>query len=105
MRGLEHLAAGYREEAAERIAELEEALLELDRRPDDAELVDQAFRALHTVKGSGAMFGYDALAAFAHEVESVFDAVRAGRLPVTPALVGLALESEGPDPRPARSAG
>jgi two-component system, chemotaxis family, sensor kinase CheA len=94
IKGLEHLAAGYREEAAERIAELEEALLELDQRPDDADLVDRAFRALHTVKGSGAMFGFDDLAGFAHHVETVLDAVRAGQVPVTRELIGLALESK-----------
>jgi two-component system chemotaxis sensor kinase CheA len=104
------LAAGYREEATERIAELEATLLALDDRPDDAELVDQAFRALHTIKGSGAMFGFEVLAAFTHEVETVFDAVRAGRAPVTRALVSATLEAkdlirellDGADPGPER---
>ena len=90
----EHLLAAYREEAVERIAELEGALLDLDSRPDDAELVARAFRALHTIKGSGAMFGLDLLAGFAHEVEAVFDAVRAGRVPVTRELVALALAAK-----------
>ncbi|HTP26279.1 MAG TPA: chemotaxis protein CheA [Anaeromyxobacteraceae bacterium] len=94
MKGLEHLAAGYREEAADRIAELEETLLELDGRPQDDTLVDRAFRALHTIKGSGSMFGFDDVASFTHEVETVFDAVRARRVPVTRELVGLALESK-----------
>jgi two-component system chemotaxis sensor kinase CheA len=90
----EHLLAAYREEAAERIAELEAALLDLDVRPEDPELIAVAFRALHTIKGSGAMFGLDALASFTHEVETVFDAVRAGRVPVTRELVALALAAK-----------
>jgi chemotaxis protein histidine kinase CheA len=47
----------FRQEASELFETLEAALLDLCQRPDDRELVDSAFRALHTIKGSGAMFG------------------------------------------------
>ena len=81
----------YRQEAAELLAELEVSLLELETRPDDRELVGRVFRALHTIKGSGAMFGFDAIAAFTHELETVFDRVRETGVAVTPALVGATL--------------
>jgi len=81
----------FREEAAELLAELESSLLDLEDRPDDDELVDKVFRALHTIKGSGAMFGFDAIAEFTHEVETVFDLVREGRVKVSGELVSLAL--------------
>ena len=56
----------FRQEAAELFETLEAALLDLCQRPDDRELVDQAFRALHTIKGSG--FGeVDAVAGKAKE--------------------------------------
>src|ERR1017187_7676083 len=87
----ELLRGAYREEATELLAELEIALLELEEKPGDLELVGRVFRALHTIKGSGAMFGFDAIAAFTHEVETVFDSVRMGRLAATPALVGATL--------------
>lgn len=90
----EHLIASYREEAAELIAELEAAFLELERAPADAGLVDRAFRALHTIKGSAAMFGFDALADMAHEVETLFEAIRGGRVHVTPDLIALVLEAK-----------
>ena len=48
----------FRLEATELLETLEGALLDLCERPDDRDLVDSAFRALHTIKGSGAMFGY-----------------------------------------------
>lgn len=51
----------YRQEAAELLDQLEQALLDLEHRPGDADLINNAFRALHTIKGSGAMFGFDAL--------------------------------------------
>jgi len=81
----------YRQEAAELLAELEGSLLELENRPDDTELVGRVFRALHTIKGSGAMFGFDAVAAFTHELETIFDGLREGRIAATPELVGATL--------------
>ncbi len=81
----------FREEAGELLSELETALLELEETPDNPELVAQVFRAMHTIKGSGAMFGFDNVAAFTHEVETVFDQVRNGRIPVTKNLVNLSL--------------
>jgi two-component system chemotaxis sensor kinase CheA len=81
----------FREEAAELLAELESSLLDLEDRPDDDDLVDKVFRALHTIKGSGAMFGFDNIAEFTHEVETVFDQVREGKMQVSGELVSLAL--------------
>ena len=70
----------FRQEASELFEVLEGALLDLGLRPDDRELVDTAFRALHTIKGSGAMFGYDKVASFTHEFETAFDLVRKGEI-------------------------
>jgi len=81
----------FREEAYELLSELEQSLLELEERPEDLDLVSRVFRALHTIKGSGSMFGFDDIAAFAHEVESVFDLVRNGKMAVTKELIDLAL--------------
>ena len=81
----------FLEEARDILVELESALLELNENPGDRELVGRAFRALHTIKGSGAMFGFDELAAFTHNLETAFDAVRNGQLQVTPELINLSL--------------
>ena len=83
----------YREEATELLTELEASLLELEEIPDDAELIGRVFRAMHTIKGSGAMFGFDDIAAFTHEVETVFDLVREGKITVTKGLVDLTLSA------------
>ena len=53
----------FREEANELLTELEFSLLELYDSSDDHELVDRVFRAMHTIKGSGSMFGFDDIAA------------------------------------------
>jgi two-component system chemotaxis sensor kinase CheA len=81
----------FKEEAYELLAELETSLLELEDSPDDMEVIGRVFRAMHTIKGSGAMFGFDDIAAFTHEVETVFDQVRNGKIAVTKNLINLTL--------------
>jgi two-component system chemotaxis sensor kinase CheA len=81
----------FREEAREILLDLEAALLDLNDHRDDTELVGRAFRALHTIKGSGAMFGFDAIATFTHDIENAFDQIRNGRLRATPDLISLSL--------------
>lgn len=88
---LDEQQAAFREEAAELLADLETALLELEENPADQEIVAQVFRAMHTIKGSGAMFGFDAISSFTHEVETVYDLVRNDVIPVTKELVDLSL--------------
>jgi two-component system, chemotaxis family, sensor kinase CheA len=83
----------YLEEARELLTDLEASLLELEKNPDDADLLHKIFRGLHTVKGSGAMFGFDDVAAFTHDVESVFDRVRNGLLAVDGRLLDLSLRA------------
>ncbi|AWB06578.1 chemotaxis protein CheA (plasmid) [Azospirillum humicireducens] len=84
----------FREEAAELLADLETALLQLEQNPDDREPLDTAFRALHTIKGSGSMFGFEAAASFTHHLESAFDRMRKGELTATPAMIGIALAAK-----------
>jgi len=83
----------FLQEAQEVLESLETRLLELETTPEDQEMVDAVFRNLHTLKGSGEMFGFTALAAFTHSFESAYDAVRAGRTPITQALIDVSLKS------------
>ncbi|MGW8280288.1 chemotaxis protein CheA [Sphingomonas aurantiaca] len=93
MSGQDPIAA-FRIEAADLLDQIEEALLDLGHRLDDRDLVDAVFRGLHTLKGSGAMFGFDALATFTHHCESAFDRVRKGLVPATQALVAVILSAK-----------
>ncbi|HEX2966502.1 MAG TPA: chemotaxis protein CheA [Syntrophorhabdaceae bacterium] len=87
-----HIEA-YIEEAREHLIQLEEALLELETSPQDTELIGMVFRSMHTIKGSGAMFGFTDIEAFTHEVESVYDLVRDGKMSVTKELIDLSLKA------------
>jgi two-component system chemotaxis sensor kinase CheA len=86
-----NFADNYRAEASDLLADLETALLELETQPDCQELTDRVFRDLHTIKGSGAMLGFNDIALFSHEVESTYELVRAGKLTVMPRLISLTL--------------
>lgn len=84
----------FRQEARELLEQLELCLLDLGHSPDNSGLVNSAFRALHTIKGSGAMFGFTAVADFVHEFETAFDQVRKGQSAVTSALIAVALDAK-----------
>ena len=86
--------AVFRVEAAELLEQVEQGLLDLGHRLGDKSLVDAVFRGLHTLKGSGAMFGFDALAAFTHHCETAFDRVRKGQVPATAELVAVILSAQ-----------
>ncbi len=83
----------YRAEALELLADLETSLLALEETPEETELIGRVFRALHTIKGSGAMAGFDDIAAFTHDIETVFDLIRNGKLTVTKSLIDLVLRA------------
>jgi two-component system chemotaxis sensor kinase CheA len=85
--------AAFRVEAGELLDQIEQGLLDLGHRLDDRDLVDEVFRGLHTLKGSGAMFGFDALAEFTHHCETAFDRVRKGLAPATQELVAVILSA------------
>lgn len=83
----------YRQEAEELLAEIEETVLDLEENPEDSEAINRLFRAMHTIKGSGAMFGFDDIAEFTHHVETALDRVREGRMAITKELIDLVLSS------------
>lgn len=84
----------FLQEAQELLEQLEQTLLDLEQTPTDTALTDTAFRALHTIKGSGAMFGFDAVATFTHHVENAFDLVRKGKMAPTQELIAVALAAK-----------
>ena len=84
----------FLQEAEDLLDRLEDALLNLEKDPKAADHIASAFRAIHTLKGSGAMTGFDSLVEVAHEVESVFDLVRNGEMQVSSQLISLTLSAK-----------
>lgn len=84
----------YLQEAEDLLSEVEEAALSLAGEGSGSERLNQVFRAFHTIKGSGAMCGFNQVAQFTHHVESVLDQVRKGSIPVTEKLTELILSAK-----------
>jgi len=89
-----NFAASFLQEAEELLRQIEGAALELEANPEDLDHVGKLFRAFHTIKGSGAMFGFNAVVSFTHHVETALDHVREGRVAPSSALVSLVLASK-----------
>jgi two-component system chemotaxis sensor kinase CheA len=87
----EQFKHSFREEAREILTELESALLGLHENRGDKEVIGRIFRGLHTIKGSGSMFGFERMAAFTHDLETAYDHVRNGRLEIGSELIDLTL--------------
>jgi chemotaxis protein histidine kinase CheA len=90
---MERMRSSFRAEALELLGELDTALLALEADPENGSFVHRVFRAIHTIKGSGATAGFAHLAAVAHKVEEAFDLARDGRLGVTATLIDCGLKT------------
>ena len=86
--------AAYHEEVRELLTEIEACLMELEKQPDQEELLHTIFRGFHTIKGSGGMFGFQDVVDFTHEIENLFDRLRDGKLKVNRQIVDIALSAK-----------
>src|ERR1044072_9117640 len=82
-------------EALDLSTNVEEHLLRLERDPDNKETLNAVFRSFHTIKGGAGFMGLPALVAACHLTENLFDALRTGAAPVTPAAIEASLQASG----------
>jgi len=92
----DYLAEGrqaFAEEATELLEQSESILLRLEDEPDNEELINDLFRAVHTIKGSAGIFGFDDVVSFTHVAESVMGMIRDKELTLSEHLLSLLLNS------------
>lgn len=77
------------DESKEHLQTINEQLLELEKNPDDVAIVNEIFRSAHTLKGMSATMGFEDLANLTHQMENVLDAIRNGKIAVTPELLDV----------------
>ncbi len=77
------------QETDEYLQTLNECLLALEKDPDDGPVLDEIFRAAHTLKGMAATMGYNNMAELTHHMESVFELFRSGKSSVTTQIISL----------------
>lgn len=68
------------EEATGLLDRLEKDLLELEASPENKELIESAFRAMHTIKGVSGMYGFEFIGEFTHSMENIYQAIRDEKL-------------------------
>jgi two-component system chemotaxis sensor kinase CheA len=76
---LQRFHATFFEESREGLDAMEAGLLALESGQQDPEIINSVFRAAHSIKGGAGTFGFDAIAALTHVLETLLDELRAGK--------------------------
>lgn len=84
---MDDLLRDFLTESADNLARLDREIVELERSPDDPELLKSIFRTIHTIKGTCGFLGLERLEGVAHAAENVLGLMRDGKLRADPAVV------------------
>ncbi len=93
--GMEELLQDFLTEAGELLADVDNKLVELEKRPDDKALLNDIFRGFHTIKGGAGFLNVNELVELCHRTENLFDKLRTGELQLTPEILDVILKSTG----------
>jgi len=80
-------------ESHENLSRLDQDLVELEKHPQDAELLGSIFRTIHTIKGACGFLAFSTLERITHQAESLLSQLRDGKRELNPNLVSLILET------------
>jgi two-component system chemotaxis sensor kinase CheA len=84
---MEEYLGVFVDETREYLQNLNDTLLELEKNPEDMELINEAFRALHTLKGMAGTMGFSNMAKLCHTLENILDKARNGEIKITSDLL------------------
>ena len=85
--------AVFMEELEEKLQVINDNVLILEREGESPGVIQEIFRAAHTIKGSSAVMGYDKMSTLTHELENLFDRLRQGTMQVTEPLVDVLFQA------------
>jgi two-component system chemotaxis sensor kinase CheA len=80
-------------ESYENLSSLDQAFVELEKHPKDAELLASIFRTIHTIKGTCGFLAFSTLEKISHLAESLLSQLREGQRELSPALVSVVFEA------------
>lgn len=83
----------YFSEADELLQSIEKSTMALEADPQDKSVVNEIFRAVHTIKSSSAMVGLNGLSEHAHLLENLLEKLRSQQMPITRNLISFLLEN------------
>jgi len=84
----------FSEDTEEQLQFMENALLDATESGIDDEKIGAIFRAMHTIKGTAGMFGFDDVVSFTHVAENLLDEVRKGNATMSDEMLALMLKSK-----------
>ena len=93
--GMEELLQDFLQEAGELLSQVDNKLVELEKRPDDKDLLNDIFRGFHTIKGGAGFLNAENLVALCHRTENLFDKLRNLELVLTPEIMDSILAATG----------
>lgn len=83
----------FKEEVSEYCERLESGLLELEHDPENQQVIGEIFRIMHSMKGSGGMFGFDLLSDVTHDLESLYELFRSKKNRIDSEVISFTLNS------------
>ncbi|MBM7856059.1 two-component system chemotaxis sensor kinase CheA [Desulfohalotomaculum tongense] len=83
----------FLDELEEKLQVINDNLLILENEPDNQDVLNEIFRAAHTIKGSSGVMGYEKMASLTHNIENLFDMIRQGKLTVTTEMINVLFEA------------
>lgn len=86
------LLALFLEEAEEQLLKLDDGFLQLEKDPENIEILKEVFRAAHTLKGSSGTMGLTEISNLTHAMENLLDLLRGGKLIATSESIDILLE-------------
>ena len=87
--GMEELLQDFLLEAGELLSQVDNKLVELEKRPEDRELLNDIFRGFHTIKGGAGFLNVENLVNLCHRTENLFDKLRNGELHLSAELMDI----------------
>jgi len=93
--GNEELLQDFLTEATELLSDVDNKLVELEKRPADRALLNDVFRGFHTIKGGAGFLSATALVELCHRTENLFDKLRVGELTLNPELMDIIMAATG----------
>ncbi|MBP3603975.1 MAG: chemotaxis protein CheA [Lachnospiraceae bacterium] len=79
----------FLDETKEHLESLNTQILSLEQSPEDADTINEIFRAAHSLKGMAGTMGYKRMQALTHDMENVFSEIRNGSMKVTSGLIDI----------------
>jgi two-component system, chemotaxis family, sensor kinase CheA len=83
----------FKEEVGEYFERLESGLLQLEKDPENDQVINEIFRIMHSMKGSGGMFGFDLISDVTHDLETLYDLFRTKEYTIDSEIITFTLNS------------